>query len=286
MAKGMSTHKLILHLVGRICLVTKDGRMTAVFLDAQHNPDLDVDVHKPLLGTSLENVYSQKCAEGLLATIGTFGKAYKPRVPDSLGIWELSGYDITIGGVDQSSKGSRKIDDLADLNAIVAALKLGVRIESRVLEGNPRKYGALARLHLPSAANVEAIAVDNKKRTFWPGGHTQKLAEFVTCEIPIKPLKGPTLHFATFDGKRSEPLKLVTHGGDVTVMMSNLCNCVDTDYLPTTRGWIPEDEEFKIYYELLSSPELAIDNRPTPHLRRSMPHGIKPRCYNLSQLKG
>src|SRR5439155_8235646 len=129
--------------------------------------------HTPLLSAPMSMVATQKVAGQALMTSGTFVSAIGRPDPlmDSMGVWSLSGYDMTIRGV-ATGTGTRRIDDLSDLNAIVATIDPSARFEAGILKRNPGKL-VLARLRLPPATNITAVVEDDDKRTFLPGGHSQ-----------------------------------------------------------------------------------------------------------------
>ena len=83
--------KLVIYLVGRVCLVTEDADTWAVFLNAEHEHQLGLRKHTPLLSAPMSMVATQKVAGQALMTSGTFVSAIGRPDPlmDSMGVWSL-----------------------------------------------------------------------------------------------------------------------------------------------------------------------------------------------------
>jgi hypothetical protein len=278
--------QLVVYLVGRICVVTKGANTWAVFLNARHNPKLGLRTHTPLLSVPLSMVASQTTADRAHLTGGTFVDRAVGKGPliDSMGMWFLSGHDMTIQGVKQGV-GNQQIGDLADLNAIIATIDPAGKhtFEPGILNKNPQQFGVSARLLLPKAADVTAVTESTHKRTFMPGGHTQKIATYVKCEMPFADdLHAPTLTLRAFSGGRRVVYKLACQGySQVKLMMSNLCNCVKEPYTNGSVGKI-DDREFVLYYELLRRPRPG--QRPLPEIKVKLGGADVPECYDPARL--
>src|SRR5262249_55987256 len=160
-----------------ICLVSKGkgGNIIAVFLDARHNEDLKLEEHRPLLAVPLSMIDAQKIADRAVLTTVTFVRptGETKDLVDALGVWSISGYDMTLSGVDAGSTGKVDIADVADLNAIVKSVDPKAQFEGGILGSNPKRHGVLARLKLPASANITAVTEDPTPKVFQPGGHTQ-----------------------------------------------------------------------------------------------------------------
>jgi hypothetical protein len=280
---------LVVYLVGRICVVTKGANTWAVFLDARYNTHLGLREHKPLLGVPMSMVSSQTAADKALVTSGVFVNPLvnKTGVPlmDSYGVWPLSGFDIRISGV-KAGTGTQQIADLSDLNAIVASVDPTgkFKFEAGILGKNPRKFGVLARLLLPPAADVTAVTEDPTPRTFQPGGHTQPIATYVRITMPFaNDLKAPTLKLRAFTGPRRAMYALSgVNYAEVPLMMSNLCNCVKQPVKKGLAGSRIEDPEFGLYYELLQKPRPS--QRPLPEIPSKVGGIEVPECYDACRL--
>src|SRR5262245_32016838 len=121
-AKRMAK-RLVVSLVGRICLVTKGADAWAVFLNIQPYPKPQLREHKPLMTVPLSMVLSQIPANDALLTNATFvnpAGARRSQI-DSTGVWSLAGYDMSFRGVGEGD-GKRSIRALADLNKIVKSV--------------------------------------------------------------------------------------------------------------------------------------------------------------------
>jgi hypothetical protein len=290
----MATKKLVIFLVGRIVVVTKGADTFAVFLNAEHERQLHLRKHTPLLSVPMSMVASQRVADQALVASGTFVQVIGRPEPlmDSMGVWPLSGYDMTIRGV-AGGTGTRQIDDLSDLNGIVAKMDPSAQFDGAILKRDPGKR-VLARLKVPRAANITGIVEDDEERTFVPGGHKQKIATYVKCEVTFASDladQGPALALRAFRGGRRATYKLSGEGyREVNVMMSNLCNCFKQVLKPTKDGQI-DDLEFGIYYGLLREPRP--DVRPLPRLPipkgklgGTKIEGVRvPECYDPARLK-
>jgi hypothetical protein len=300
---------LVIDLVGRICLVKgkewKKGKehgqiepdkkykkepeeednkgLWAVFLNARANRQLGLRKHVPLLSVPLSMVKSQEVADEALLTGVTFVKRLQETdsYVDSLGMWKLAGQDMTISGI-AAEGGKVRIREVANLNAIVASVDKTATFESRILDSDPSGFGVLARLWLPASANVTAITEDSDRKTFQPGGHTQKIATYVRCEIPFADdVKAPVLRTRQFNnGRRFDYRFSAQSYGQVTVTMSNLCNCVNetTEYGPDATS---DDPEFRVYYQLVRT---VLDEEPVPTIPRTSGARQIPVCFSLVRL--
>jgi hypothetical protein len=256
--------RLVIDLVGRICMVTKRNDLWAVFLNIPENPKRNLREHRPLLGVPLSMVKSQNEADAALLTAATFVKRLKAtrRSVDQLGIFQLGGQDLTIRGA-AAGTGPVRIADAADLNKIVASVDPTATFEPRILGPRPSRFGISARLRLPSSATVTAITEDRTIKTFWPGGHRQRLASYVRCEIPFaNDLRPPVLRSRAFKGGRPFDYRFdATRYDELTLTMSNLCNCAgETGY---NKEGMVEDAEFSVYYQLVRKPGLREQPLPT-----------------------
>lgn len=178
----------------------------------------------------------------------------------------------------------RDVGKLADLNAIVQSVADNAVFHEEILESKPTRL-ITARFAIPDFADVSATVVDATARTFFPGGHTQQLADFVTCTMDFAvPTKGPTLTLRTFSGERRAAFAFAGRFGDVTVTLSNLCNCVEQRIPKNNKtGLFREDREFRLYYELVKKPTRI--SRPTPEVAGSGIGGFRPvRCYRPALL--
>jgi hypothetical protein len=275
--------RLVIDLVGRICMVTKKNDLWAVFLNIPANPKLKLREHRPLLSVPLSMVKSQKEANAAQLTAVTYVKRMKStrRWVDQLGIFRLEGQDLTIGGA-AAGTGSVRIADVADLNKIVARVDPKATFEPRILGPHPGRFGIDARLRLPSSAKVTAITEDPTIKTFLPGGHRQKLASYVRCEIPFaNDLRPPVLRSRAFKGGRRFDYRFdATRYNEVTLTMSNLCNCAgELGYVPD--GMV-EDTEFSVYYQLVRKPGLIKKPLPTIPKERGARLFI---CFMMARLK-
>lgn len=88
--------KLVVNLIGRICVVRSKTSLTAVFLNTRQT--VGIREHRPLLSTSLDKIPRQATADASLVTIGEVvnGDASTP-LADTVGIWSVSGCDIEVG---------------------------------------------------------------------------------------------------------------------------------------------------------------------------------------------
>lgn len=269
-------------------MVRKGHQMTAVFMDAGHNPALRIPEHKPILGTSLERIKSEKHAASSTVTIGAVQKVAGKMAADSYGLWDISNRDITIEDVDISKNGRRRLQYVANLNEVLGKVKPDATFEAGILGGKPRTCGVIARLHLPSAAGVAGVVVDNNVRRFMPGRWMGKVADYIRCDMPLLSDRGPTVVLSKFSGSTVSQITLDALSGDITMTLSNLCNCVDQVLKPGQGGkpWVRDDDEFKLYYELVKAPRLPIKVRPIPEVRNpAQPSGIRPaQCYRPAQL--
>jgi hypothetical protein len=278
--------KLIVNLIGRICIVQQGNALTALFMDTGASGDRAIREHRPLLATSLDRIAQQSAAETSLVTIGAVLTGSAAPKTDSIGIWSLDGYEMTVDGVANAAKPARDVTKLADLGAIVDSVAKNAAYEQRILSANPKRYGIAGRFVIPDDADVTAVVVDAAPRKFVPGGHTQQLADFVTCSIDFaNALKGPTVTLRRFGSRERTRLAFKAQGGDVTMTLSNLCNCVEQ---PLVQGPDPnmvlEDREFRLYYKLVKSPKRIA--RPTPEAPAPpVIGGVRPvRCYYAIRL--
>jgi hypothetical protein len=234
----------------------------------------------------LSMVDSQKEADAARLTSVTFVKPAKAkrRLVDGMGIWSLAGHDMTIGGAAAGS-GSVKIRNVPNLNKIVASVDPNATFERGILDPNPSRFGVLARLRLPSSAKVTAITEDRTDKIFQPGGHTQQIASYVRCEIPFaNDLQAPSLRLRTFRGGRRSSYRFDAQKYDeLTLTMSNLCNCLNDT--KNDKKAVIDDPEFSVYYRLVKKPGLR--QKPLPSIPKPVPvSGIRiPVCYNLAYLE-
>jgi hypothetical protein len=287
MAKSKRPTMLTINLVGRICLVWKDGQAWAVFLKANKDSRYHTRRgHMPAMNLSLHRVKRQSVADQSKMVIGSVGNLGGKPLADSVGVWSLSNYDMRIQGVRTDGPGARRTKNVADLNAIVQSVRAPSDFEPRILSKDPRPYGIVARLRIPKGATISGVVEDPVTRTFQPGGYAQVLADFIRVRIPFAtPSKGPTLRLARFGAKKSQSFKFQANAGDLTLTMSNLCQCVEQPAPPTPSGNINEDREFVVYYKLLRTP-LPPKRRPAPQVPlSSITTGIDvPECYRPGEI--
>lgn len=279
--------RLVINLVGRICFVTKGEDIWAVFMNAGHNRALHLRDHAPLLSAPLSMIDSQKVADEAQMTSATFVTQLnrKKQLVDSMGIWSLAGYDMTLGGV-AAGAGKVDLEEVADLNAIVATVDPKAKFERGILDPNPTRFGILSRLRLPRSADLTAVTEDLVEKVFLPGGHKQKVATYVRCEVRFaNDLVGPSLRLRAFRGGRRTSYKFDGEEyAEVTLMMSNLCNCIK-EPPRTSAGTKIDDDEFGLYYQLLKKPRPK--QKPLPHLPKTK--GTKgaieiPVCYDPARM--
>jgi len=304
---------LVINLVGRICLVKgserhrqtepQDGHhrapaeggerkpvegkgnkvLCAVFLDARANRQLGLRKHVPLLSVPLSMVKSQEVADEARLTGVTFVNPLPAggNQVDSLGTWKLAGQDIRIGGA-SADAGEVSIDNVPDLNAIVATVHPGATLESGILDSDPSGFGILARLWLPASATLKAITEDHGVKTFQPGGgHRRPIAAYVQCTIPFaNNLEAPVLRTRQFNNGRLFDYRFDAHGyNQLTVTMSNICNCVNeaTEYGPDA---VSDDPEFRIYYQLVRT---VLLQEPVPTIVPTRGARQVPVCFAMTQ---
>ena len=187
MAQTKPITVLTIDLVGRICLVRRSGQTWAVFLKASRDRSFNIRrSHMPALNVPLDRVTSQRIADKSKMVIGAVGRVKAKSIADSLGVWSLAGYDMTLSGVLDTGDGVQRISKLADLNKIVETVRSGSTFQRGILAEDPRPFGIAARLKIPKGAFVEGVVEDPAPRTFVPGMHKQVLADFIRVRIPFK----------------------------------------------------------------------------------------------------
>jgi len=295
--------RLVIDLVGRICMVTRKDELWAVFLKI---PPEDKEIaisgkdklldHYPLLSVPLSMLDSNvKEAKGAVLTAVTRVKRLNEEemLLDKMGIWRLDGQEITIEKGDSNISGTVDIVDAADLNAIVASVGVLPVFEPGVLaETNPAKFGITARLRLPKSADVTAVTEDRTVKTFVPGGHIQHLASFVRCKIPFAGDYGsPAIRLRPF--QKDDPARVAeqrerqdstmldfrfnaTLHDEVTVTMSNVCSCIE-DYDRAS-----DDPEFFVYYNLLKRPD-ELRGAPVPTSVPKIAARQIPICFSVAR---
>jgi len=282
--------RLIIDLIGRICLVKDNGQRWAVFLKADRSKTFRTRrAHIPALTAPLDRVASQDAADKSIITVGSFTRGKGKALAESLGVWPLRGYDIEIAGVATNKKGAVRLSRLANLRAIVKAVDPKATFDTaRILAKNPdpNHSGIIARLKIPKGASISARMEDSRVRTFVPGrpAHQQKLADYIHIEIPFaNPFAGPALKLRRFGSTKANRLKFLVHGrDDLKLTMSNLCNCVEQPTVKTANGtMVSEDREFVVFYRLLTR-NLPANRRPVPQVANSGGYasGVDiPECY-------
>ena len=246
---------LTIDLIGRICIATHRKQRWALFLKAPANKSLGIRRnHLPMLTASIGRIATQEIAD---ASLGAIGRA-EPTAPaagtaDSLGVWSLTGYDLTLLGVAARPNGVVAIDSVANLNAILANVLHDVKFNLNALSENPSRSLIAARLKLPSSANLSAFSASQTPREFEPGGHSQVLADFVRVEIPwANPLRPPSLSLRRFASRQRPAIYTFTPGDSLSMTMSNLCTCVEQQMPTSKTGVVNEDQEFVVFYTLLA----------------------------------
>ena len=234
----------------------------------------------PALSVPLDRVTSQRIADKSKMVVGAVGRVKAKSIADSLGVWSLVGYDMTLSGVLDTGDGVQRISKLADLNKIVETVRSGSTFQRGILAEDPRPFGIAARLKIPKGAFVEGVVRTTARRTFVPGMHKQMLADFIRVRIPFKNAAvGPTLRLRRFGSRKSEPYKFTANDTDLTLTMSNLCKCVEPEDSPgAAPGMVIEDREFAVYYQLLDVP-LHARLRPVPQVQPGIGGVFEPECY-------
>jgi len=294
--------RLVLHLVGRICLVTKDADTWALFVNARHNTKLGLREHTPLLNVPLSMVASQDVADAAHVTSATFVNPLATLIPtgataplvDSLGIWKIGGFDMSFDGLNDGS-GKGTIDALPDLSLLAKQADLPNDVKTGIFDTNPTPAAVLARLKFPKNADIKAVTEDFAKKTFEPGGHKQVVATYVKYEADFtNDLIGPILNLKKFVGGRPKSYKFDGQRYDeIHLTMTNLCNCVKPEPpLRTPAGDLVDDPEFGLFYELLKRPP-ASNKRPVPVIPAPPGAGLTAsfggirviQCYNAAKIQ-
>ena len=308
--------RLVIDLVGRICMVRHHGDLWALFVKIDCEPvrrereesereqrqpeqrEPEQREHVPLLSVPLSMLKWQTDANRALLTGATFVQSVPKNrwLVDKLGLFPIGGYDITITN---PGPGPRTVDieDAADLNAIVESVAPGTKFETGIVtSSNPSGFGVMARLRLPDSGIVTAITEDPTLKTFDPGGHTQRLASYVRCVIPFESdLKPPALKLEPFKGIEGPTITYDFNATkyELTLTMSNLCNDISmySEYDEDERENdgkhpvdVPEDPEFKAYYQFVKGGKLEVDRLPVP--KSPVTYGAIriPVCYTIAQL--
>jgi hypothetical protein len=262
---------LTIFLVGRICLVTTDERTCAVFLDARHDPSLKLRKHQPLLNAELRRVDEQLAKQAKLTIAGNCDATASDLSnynAHAFGVWALSGFEINITGVSQKPdrNNQKELAKIANLNQIVESVAPGASFDGGILAKDPSGSAVVARLELPASASISAVTspagAKLAKRTFSPGSVVQRLAQFVKCEMEYeKPGNAPGLLLRHFNKEEAIPYGFQDlEEPGLTLVMSNLCNCADTEF---DRDGADIDPEFVIYYQLLKK-QLPAASQPKP----------------------
>jgi len=270
---------LVVHLVGRICLVEHEGAHVALFLNAQHNPALGFPKHHPVLRAAIEDS-TQDGAD--LAKISFADPASRVQV-----LWDLEGHDVAFEGLASPNNPVARIDRLADIRAAYKAVDPAAtwKGKAELLDPpDPRSSGIVARLALTGFDRIDSMFFDTggelkgsektatlpQTRRFFPGEHSQEAHAVIRCTARFRELAvgKPTVVLTPFGGGSAKKIPF-DDTSSLQMTFSNLCNCVGTDVntAPTRvvgpDTLVMEDKEFVVYYELLAA--------PPPEAKRPLP---------------
>jgi hypothetical protein len=295
------TVELVLHLIGRICLVENEGAFTALMLDAAATSSLTVRTHRPILRVPLDDTTQAAADSAVLTFADQNGRAHAA--------WDLAGYDMEFGGLEPVEGGnpSSNLAAIVDLKAAYATIdpqaewlgpddlltpgvrppKVISRLSLRGFESIDSMYFGPGRVLVGSEVPPEKPADLN--RIFRPGTLSQTMHPVVRCVAKFRTFAEgrPFLKVTSFTTGDTHRLEF-DDGSPLQITISNMCTCVGDEKPPkiTIAGLthVKEDAEFALFYELLKEPPAEAE-RPVPFVREGASGQGVPDCVPVSQMK-
>jgi hypothetical protein len=293
------TLKLVVHLIGRVCLVEHDGDYTALLLDAQANNTLGFRRHRPILRGSLDDVSQDGADLGSFADENGRGHL----------LWDLDDFDMDFGGIlDPQKKPVVSIDAIVDVQQAYAEVNAEAKWRDKhdLVFAKARPAGVRARLSLKNFESIDSMYFteggklvegtvppkDPKDlvRVFSPGEFRQTTHAVIRCTARFNPNEtGKPFLRQTSMTTRTERRLHFDDASTIQLTISNLCTCVGEPNPPTktfgTEEHVLEDREFALYYELLTAPP-PVPDRPVPFVREGSGAMGVPECVPPGKMKG